>query len=147
MATTPNGLIADASVVVKWYLRDEDLLAEADRLYTDWDRGRWNLVVPGHFPFEVVHAIHHARRRQRLLRQAADTAIADFTSILAAMTFVEPQFIVQQGSQLAADLGVNFFDACYLRLARMTGFSYITVDAAFYRQTQSQPGVLWLGNY
>ncbi len=147
MGTAPNGLIADASVVAKWYLRDEDLIAEADRLYADWDGEHWNLVVPGHFPFEVVHAIHHAWRRQRLPQQATDTAIADFTNLLAAMTFVEPRFIVQHGSQLATALGVNFFDACYLRIAQMTGFSYITADAAFYRQTQSQPGVLWLGNY
>ena len=147
MGTTPNGLIADASVVVKWYLRDEDLIAEADRLYADWESSRWNLVVPGHFPFEVVHAIHHAQRRQRVGQQVADTAIADFTALLPTMTFVEPEFIVQQGAQLASALGVNFFDACYLRIAQMTGFSYITADAAFYRQTQSQPGMLWLGNY
>jgi|SRR5690348_776511 predicted nucleic acid-binding protein len=147
MGTIPDGLIPDASVVAKWYLRDEDLVAEADRLYADWHRGRWNLVVPGHFPFEVVHAIHHAQRRQRLSQQAADTAIADFANLLAAMTFVEPQFVVRHGSHLATNLGVNFFDACYLRVARITGFSYITADTAFYRQTQSQPGVLWLGNY
>ncbi len=63
------------------------------------------------------------------------------------MAFVEPQFIVQQGAKLATELGVTFFDACYLRVARVMGFSYVTADAAFYRQTQSQPGVLWLGNY
>ncbi|MDQ6831925.1 MAG: type II toxin-antitoxin system VapC family toxin [Chloroflexota bacterium] len=146
MGTTPNGPIADASIVAKWYLRDEDLIAEADRLYADWNAGRWN-VVPGNFPFEVVHAVHHARRRQRLTPPVADTATADFTALLGAMTFVEPRFIVQHGARLATDLGVNFFDACYLRIARMTGYSYITADAAFYRQTQSQPGVRWLGNY
>jgi len=146
MGTMPNGLIADASVVAKWYLRDGDLIAEADRLYADWNAGRWH-VVPGHFPFEVVHAIHHARQRQRLAPPAADTAIADFTDLLGATTFVEPRFIVQHGARLATDLGVNFFDVCYLRIARMTGYSSITADAAFYRQTQSQPGVRWLGNY
>jgi predicted nucleic acid-binding protein len=137
MGTTPNGIITDASVVVKWYLRDEDLVAEADRLYADWDNGHWNLVVPGHFPFEVVNTIHHARRRQRLARQAADTAIADFTGLLTAMTFIQPQLIVRAGDHLATTLGIGFFDACYLHVARMTGFSYVTADAAFYRQTQS----------
>jgi len=56
-----NGLVADASIVAKWYLRDEDPVAEADALASDWEQGRWELVAPGHFPFEVTGAILRAR--------------------------------------------------------------------------------------
>lgn len=147
MARTHNSIIVDPSVVAKWYLRDEDLLVEADRLYTDWVDGRVRLVAPGHFPFEVINAIVKAERRQRVTGERAQQAIKDFTDLLDSFIFIAPARIIEGGARLATSLGMGFFDACYLYVARREGCDFVTADAAAFSRIRTEPDVIWLGNY
>lgn len=147
MAQTSGNLVVDTSVAVKWYLRDEELLAEADRLLSDWTGGQWQFVAPGHFPYELTNAILRAERRQRPAVRRIEDAIKDIATLIRACRFIDPSLILPDSVLLAAELGVNFFDACFLSVARMEGCTLITADTASYRQAQSQPDVLWLGNY
>lgn len=147
MIQTINNLVVDTSVAVKWYLRDEELLNQADRLLADWTGGQWTFVAPGHFPYELTNAILRAERRQRPAVRRIEDAMKDIAVLLRAYRFIDPSLILPISVQLAADLGASFFDACFLSVARMEGCSLITADAAFYRQARSQPGVLWLGDY
>lgn len=142
-----SGLVVDASVIVKWYLRDEALLADADRVQDDWELGRWRLTAPGHFPYEVTGSLLRAARMGRLSRANAEAALADFAAILGGVTFVPPAEVVSGAADLARRLNVNFFDACYLQVARDFRVQLVTADQAFYRQAGSQPDVLWLGDY
>lgn len=132
---------------LKWYLRDEDLLEEADRLADDWRAERAVLIEPGHLPYEFVHAIVRAMRRQRFSQVQADQAIAEFVRLSRRFNFPAWQPVVQGGARLATALGVNFYDACYLQVARMEGVPLLTADEAFYRQAGAQPDVRWLGDY
>ena len=140
-------LILDASVVAKWFLRDEELLTTADAVRTDWEAGRWSLSAPGHLPFEVGNAILRAKRQSRLAERTALEALAAFARLTEEISFQPPHLVVGGGTQLTDALGVSFFDACYLHVARLMGASLITADAAFYRQTASQADVIWLGDY
>lgn len=147
MAQTSNNLVVDTSVAVKWYLRNEELLVQADRLLVDWTGGQWTFIAPGHFPYELTNAILRAGRRQRPAVRRIEDAMKDIAMLTRAYRFIDPSLILPDSVQLAADLGVSFFDACFLAVARMEGCSLITADTAFYRQARSQPDVLWLGNY
>lgn len=142
-----NDLVPDASVVAKWYLRDEQLTAEADAIRRDLDNGRWNVIAPGHLPYEVVHAILRAGYRGRLNSDGVERAITLFEGLLQDFDFVGPQLIAGDGARLASTLGVNFFDACYLQVARVRGARLLTADEAFFRQAGSAPDVFWLGDY
>ena len=145
--STADLLVVNASVFLKWYLRDEELLEEADRLLDDWTAGHVAVVEPSHLPYEFTAAIIRATRRGRLSEAEANQAIIDFTDLLPRMAFAPPQPVVRGGVRLAAELGVNFFDACYLQAARMDGIPLLTADEAFYRQTAREPDVRWLGDY
>jgi predicted nucleic acid-binding protein len=147
MAQTSGNLVVDTSVAVKWYLRDEELLIQADRFLADWTGGRWLFVAPGHFPYGLTNAILRAGRRQRPAVRRIEDAMKDIAVLIRTYRFIDPSLILPNSVQLAEDLGVSFFDAYFLSIARMEGCSLITADRAFYRQTQSQPDVLWLGNY
>lgn len=147
MTAPRNRLVIDTSVAVKWYLRDEELLAEADRLFADWTGGRWIFIAPGHFPYELAAAILRAERRRRAFVRGMDDVARDIATFLPRLLFVDPSRTVTGGMGLAASLGVSLYDACFLSAARVEGCSLITADAAFYRQAQSQPEVRWLGNY
>jgi predicted nucleic acid-binding protein len=144
---THSGFVADASVAAKWYLRDEELLVPADRFLSDWSEGRLTLFAPGHLVYEVTHAILKARGRGRISGAVAEAAVGAFAELSAQFSVLPSQSVVVGGAQLAAALGVNFFDACYLQAARNAEAQLVTADAAFYRQTQTQPDVLWLGDY
>lgn len=145
----PARLVADDSVVVKWFLRDEDLLTEADQLLADWRATETEVVTPHHMPFEVVHAISRANRRQRLSATAAERAIEDFSAIVEEFTFAALPAAagVAGGADVAIRYGVNFYDACYFYLARSASIPLLTADEAFFRQMSAEPGVLWLGDY
>ncbi|MGI8552341.1 MAG: type II toxin-antitoxin system VapC family toxin [Dehalococcoidia bacterium] len=142
-----SDLVADASAIAKWYLRDEDLLTPADQLLADWTQEGLLLSGPGHLPYEVVHSIRRARLRGRLDDDAAERAIANFARLSGDIILVSPELILREGELLSRTLGVSFFDACYLQVARLEGVRLLTADAAFYRQTRSQADVLWLGDY
>ncbi len=146
-AKTNTSLVGDTSVAVKWYLRDEELLAQADRLFADWTGGQWTFIAPGHFLYELTNAILRAGRRQRPVVRRIEDAMKDIAALVQAYRFIDPSLILPDSVQLAADLGVSFFDACFLAVARIEGYALITADTAFYRQARSQPDVLWLGNY
>ena len=68
----------DASVAVKWHVRDEDDAAAADSLPRDFINGRIRLVAPDHIRYEVPSAILAAVRRNRLTVANGQTAIIDF---------------------------------------------------------------------
>ena len=58
--------ILDASVAVKWYLRDEGLLRQADGVLHDFGWGRLRLTAPAYFRDEVANILRSAVRRGRI---------------------------------------------------------------------------------
>ncbi|MGI8552343.1 MAG: type II toxin-antitoxin system VapC family toxin [Dehalococcoidia bacterium] len=109
--------------------------------------GRWSVLVPGHLPYEVGNAILRARSRGRLTTEVATRALASFSRLIPLFSLLEGVNIVEAGAHLAMSLGVNFYDACYLQVARLEGVRLLTADASFYRQTNRQADVLGLGDY
>lgn len=146
-ALANDAYVVDASVAAKWYLRDEDLLMQADALINDWTDQRVSLVYPGHFPFEVTNALLRAARTGRLTRDELAASLVDFAGFVARVESMSPADVVANGARLAAQFGVNFFDACYLATARLQSAVLVTADEAFFRQARSQADVTWLGDY
>src|SRR5690242_8098180 len=72
--------VLDASVAAKWYLTDEQFVAESRVLFDRFVDGSPALVAPLHIQYEVPNAIIVAARRQppRLSEQEALAAIRDF---------------------------------------------------------------------
>lgn len=141
-------VVLDASVAAKWYLRDEQLVLEADDIRQRWVSGDLGFLVPSNFVFEVANAVFRAARRGRMTAVIRDEVLLSFASLVRDSTKAIPgEDLVEDAAQLASELGVAFFDACYLVCARRAGLRLITADAAFYRQVGSASDVLWLGDY
>ena len=71
-------LVIDASVALKWRLRDEEATSQADALLDDFLAGRLELLTPTLFDYEIVNALRVAVTRQRLSEQDAAAALVDF---------------------------------------------------------------------
>ena len=71
-------LVIDASVALKWRLRDEEATSQADTLLEDFLAGKLELLTPTLFDYEIANALRVAVTRQRLSEPDAAAALADF---------------------------------------------------------------------
>ena len=71
-------VVIDASVALKWRLRDEEATQQADALLADFLAGKLQLLTPTLFDYEIANALRVAVTRQRLSEQDAAVALADF---------------------------------------------------------------------
>ncbi len=71
-------VVLDASVALKWRLRDEEATQQADALLEDFLAGKLVLLTPTLFDYEIANALRVAVTRQRLSEQDGAAALVDF---------------------------------------------------------------------
>ena len=71
-------IVIDASVALKWRLRDEEATGQADMLLDDFLAGNLALLTPTLFDYEIANALRMAVTRQRLSEQEAIVWIGDY---------------------------------------------------------------------
>jgi predicted nucleic acid-binding protein len=139
-------LVIDASVALKWRLRDEEATIQADALLDDFLAGRLALLTPTLFDYEIANALRVAVTRQRLSEPDAAAALADF----AQYTIVRYDFagIGRLAFDLSGQCQRSAYDSAYLALAQAQGVWFVTGDK---RLSNAVGHVLtwvkWLGDY
>jgi predicted nucleic acid-binding protein len=141
MTASAEAFVVDASVVVKWYLADEEYHEQANLLLARLSSGRTTLVAPMLLRYEVPAVIVQATRRNRLAPAAAHQAVEDF--LATGITLYHDPAVVLDAVPLAHQHNLTLYDAVYPALARALGVPLITVD----RQLAHLPDVVWLGDY
>ena len=79
-------LVIDASVALKWRLRDEEATDQADALLEDFLAGKLELLTPTLFDYEIANALRVAVTRQRLSEPDAEAALTLRSTRLSGMT-------------------------------------------------------------
>lgn len=122
-------VVADASVVVKWFLADrpeeDDVEAALQLLYAVHD-ARVSLRQPPHWLVETAAV---------LTRLSPETAIEDIAD-LHAMDVEEVTTLsaYERGAQLARSLGQHLFDTFYHAVALETdGATLLTADERYFQ--------------
>jgi len=139
-------LVIDASVALKWRLRDEEATSQADVLLEDFLAGKLALRTPTLFDYEIANALRVAVTRQRLSEQEAATALADF----AQYTIVRYDFtgIASLTFHLSGQYQRSAYDSAYLALAQLQGVWFFTRDKRLFNAVgHALSWVKWLGNY
>jgi predicted nucleic acid-binding protein len=72
-------IVIDASVALKWRLRDEEATSQADALLDDFLADKLALLTPTLFDYEITNALRVAVTRQRLSEPEAVAALNDFS--------------------------------------------------------------------
>ncbi|MEP7339557.1 MAG: type II toxin-antitoxin system VapC family toxin [Acidobacteriota bacterium] len=119
-------IVVDASVALKWWLRDEDATAEADQLQSDFLGGQLSLTVPALFDYEIVNTLKMAVVRKRIDEAYALTAITDL--IAYEIERHDIRSLQQTAFRLACRYQRSAYDASYLALAQALGFDFYTGD-------------------
>lgn len=138
--------VVDASVAVKWVLRDEPDTHLADRLLGDFREGRVRLVAPAHLRYEVPSAIRNAVRARRLSSVAGRVALDNFLSW--SIPTVDDDALIEAGYERAVRVNCSLYDGCYVALAELLRAPLVYADLRLRHALGSTfPLGLWLDDY
>lgn len=128
-----TGYVVDASVVVKWLVREE-WSDESSRLL---DAGL-TLVAPELVFAEASNALWAIHRRGDLSRDD----LSDATDLLRSAPLLVPvsmRRLAAGAVRLAVDLGHPAYDCYYLALAMQEQYPVVTADARFHDRVREHP--------
>lgn len=134
--------IVDASVVLKWFLLDnEGETKQAVLLRDKFIAGDLRLLAPELLIIEVANVLRHKP-------DAAAMIINEAVSSLWQMGFLaQPNpSVYELAIELSLELNTTFYDAIYLALAEVNFGKLITADAKFYRSAAARGSVQLLKN-
>lgn len=115
--------VADASVIVKWYLEEPDT-EPARRLRDDFLEGILRLRAPSVLPFEVMNALRfHATFPRRALPEAARGL--DRAGIVSIPLFGD---YLERTVAISVHHDLTMYDAAYVALAELEACPLYTAD-------------------
>lgn len=139
-------IVVDASLALKWQLRDEPDLAPADDILRDAVDQKVELIAPDLWLYEVLNGLRTAVSRGRLSSDQAATAVSDYLVLGIGLHPFGP--IATRANELAISYGLAIYDSAYLALAESVGADLYTADRPFFERTRVSVGfVKWFGEY
>ncbi|MBM3926277.1 MAG: type II toxin-antitoxin system VapC family toxin [SAR202 cluster bacterium] len=138
--------VLDASVALKWYLRDEDHLGKADLFFTAFSAGLVEIIAPTIIRHEVANGLVVASRRGRLSPNNAGSMYSNF-SRLGIGSAGEDEDIILNAMRISWDFSITFYDTLYLALADQNSCNFVTADHRLYNQAKDvAQWMVWIGD-
>jgi len=125
--------IIDASVAVKWYVREE-LRDKALRLREDFLSEIVDLEAPSLILYEVGNAIRH---HPGATEQECASAVRELRNLGIAIRDLDDA-AVGAAAKLAFEEKLTFYDAAYLSLAETMEATLITADKELYDRLSNE---------
>lgn len=126
MPQAMSKVIVDASIALRWVLRDEKE-AQVDVLLEQWAASLTEMLVPPLFPAEVTNALYLSVKRKRLTLEEAELALRTIMEL--GIQTAEPPGLYSRSLRLAADYSTaNAYDTQYVALAEMESCELWTAD-------------------
>ncbi len=139
-------LVVDASVAVKWYLRDEEYLSAADLLFDHHKAGQVELAAPRQIRVEVASSFRRAALRGRISVPEVEDLVIDWMGI--DLTLVDNEPLLLEATRLWIRHGCTLFDGLYIACAAQTQAPLVTADERLLRTIGNRPElVLSLASY
>ena len=143
--TNSRGWVVDASVVLKWSLRDEEFLEEADALYEAFLDQVIDLVAPYYVRYEVANSLEVARLQGRIDAPSTEQRLRLFfqTDIGA---HEDEDALLMEAMRFARGHSIALYDALYVALADRLGFAFVTADRRLHQRLASNVQCAhWIG--
>ena len=133
-----SGLVIDASVAVKWHLKDEELVEEAGALLERYLARHLTLAAPSFIRYELANSIEHARRRERISAVQATEELDTFLRF-RVHTEEDSDQLVGLASGVAERIGSSVYDALYIAFSEQTGLDFVTSDLGLLDKVSRYP--------
>ena len=139
-------VVVDASVAVKWLVREEHT-DKALAILQQWHDNEVTPVAPHLLPFEVANALH--RRVLSGQFSVGDSARMFLQLVGSRLEFRQTSALHTRALELASELRQSAaYDAHYLALAEEFGCELWTADQRFCRAVSPHArNVRWLGEF
>jgi predicted nucleic acid-binding protein len=132
-------VVLDASVAAKWFLPDENLAPQADRLLEE----AISFFVPDLFWTEFANILWKASRTGRISQASA---MQSLENALAQPLKTAPSLSLTKAAlEIAAAFDRSVYDSLYLALAIESGTYLVTADERLFRAVGDTMPVRWLG--
>ncbi len=137
--------VIDASVVLKWYLADEEYGTKAIGLLEKYISNELNILAPSLLEYELINGLIIAQKRGRTKEEKLHTAIDGFVNLeikLVNLSQLYPRVLYY-----CRVYNCSAYDASYLSLAADESISMITGDEGLYNVVKRDlKWVKWLGD-
>ena len=138
-------MVIDASVVLKWYLTDEELGGKAIDLLRAYVSNELAIHAPALLEYELMNGLMIAQKRGRIKEEKILSAIEGFENLginLRSLSHLYPRVI-----HFCRTYNRSVYDASYMALALDEGIPLITADKGLFNSTRNDPKwVKWLGD-
>lgn len=116
-------LVVDSSVIVKWLSKDkEEHLNQADKILIDAQNGKVVLIAPELAKYEIGNVLLFSKK---LNSKQGVVVLTQFFKM--PVTFVtESEELARETYNLAFDLGLTFYDASFISLAKKYDATLVT---------------------
>lgn len=131
-----KGLVIDSSIVLKWYLKDEDGSEKALALLDDFIHGKLDLFAPDLLYYELLNALIIAQRRGRIVLQEIENAIEGFVEL--DISLFNTRALYKRILYFAETYRRSAYDAAYLSLSEDKRVSYLTADLKLYNAVKDK---------
>ena len=135
-------LVVDASVAIKWFIRDpneENDVASAIDILVGIGKNSIEIIQPPHWIAEVTAVL------ARLQPDLSDDAI-DLLDAMELPTRAESS-VYKLASHLATELNHHLFDTLYHALALQDNATLITADHRYFRKSVNQGSICMLADF
>ncbi len=133
-----DGLVVDASVAVKWHLRDEDLVDEAGALLQRFIAGEVRLSAPAFIRYELAQSLERACRGRRIGEEEAEGELQTFMAF-GIHALEDSDALVALAQRIARQTAASVYDALYVAHAQALDFDLVTHDERLIRRTAAYP--------
>lgn len=141
-----NRFVIDASVALKWQLKDEMETERALQMLTDFIKGDIDLLSPSFFAYEIVNAIYISVSRKRIPEKEGIGTIRDILSV--GVKLVDFSELIEQTFKLAKIYNRSTYDCAYISLAEKEGCLLYTADKRLLNALDNKVKFIkWIGDY
>ncbi len=126
-------IVIDASVVLKWYLKDE-YSAAAARIEEEFRTKRLSLIAPSLLHAEVMNVMLMAIRSKRMTPEDARQAVLRFLTLEIEIVSTHPISSLLQTFDSAYAHQLTIYDSQYVTLAQTMHCHLYTADKKLYNK-------------
>ena len=139
-----TAVVADASVLAKWFLPEETLRGEAMQLLGRYAKGELQLIVPDLFWPEFGNILWKAVRQGRCSQQSANAAISSIRD--RNLPTISSRELIADAFTIASKFNRTVYDSLYVALAVAFNTHLITADERLANALAAYLPVKWLGS-
>ena len=139
-------IVVDASVVLKWYLSDENCGNFALEILDKYVSYNVEILAPSLLEYEVINGLLFAQKRGRIEEEALVAAVEGFKGLEIEQKTLS--FFSLEVLHFSKSYDLSAYDSCYLAVANIENAQLITADEALYNKVKKDlKWVKWLGDF